>query len=57
MIDPMLVPTSLPKRMLADGSYEALPQSEPVDTDYFAPYKVQAWDKIPDTAKYRTYGC
>lgn len=20
-------------------------------TDYFAPYKVQAWDKIPDTAK------
>ena len=31
-----LVPTSLPKRMLADGSYEALPQSEPVDTDYSA---------------------
>ena len=31
-----LVPTSLPKRMLSDGSYEALPQSEPVDTDYSA---------------------
>ena len=31
-----LVPTSLPKRMLADGSYEALTQSEPVDTDYSA---------------------
>ena len=31
-----LIPTSLPKRMLADGSYEALPQSEPVDTDYSA---------------------
>ena len=31
-----LVPTSLPKRMLADGSYEALHQSEPVDTDYSA---------------------
>ena len=31
-----LVPTSLPKRMLADGSYEALPKSEPVDTDYSA---------------------
>lgn len=31
-----LVPTSLPKRILADGSYEALPQSEPVDTDYSA---------------------
>ena len=31
-----LIPTSLPKRMLSDGSYEALPQSEPVDTDYSA---------------------
>ena len=31
-----LVPTSLPKRMLSDGSYEALPQGEPVDTDYSA---------------------
>lgn len=28
-----LVPTSLSKRMLADGSYEELPQGEPVDTD------------------------
>lgn len=28
-----LVPTSLSKRMLADGSYEGLPQGEPVDTD------------------------
>lgn len=28
-----LVPTSLAKRMLADGSFEELPQSEPVDTD------------------------
>lgn len=28
-----LVPTSLSKRMLADGSYEKLPQGEPVDTD------------------------
>ena len=27
-----LVPTSLPKRMLADGTYEELPQTEPVDT-------------------------
>ena len=31
-----LIPTSLPKRMLSDGSYEALPQGEPVDTDYSA---------------------
>ena len=31
-----LIPTSLPKRMLADGSYEDLPQGEPVDTDYSA---------------------
>ena len=31
-----LVPTSLSKRMLADGSYEDLPQGEPVDTDYSA---------------------
>ena len=31
-----LKPTSLPKRMLSDGSYEALPQGEPVDTDYSA---------------------
>lgn len=28
-----LVPTSLAKRMLSDGSFEELPQSEPVDTD------------------------
>lgn len=28
-----LVPTSLSKRMLANGSYEKLPQGEPVDTD------------------------
>ena len=28
-----LVPTSLKKRMLADGSYEELPLSEPFDTD------------------------
>ena len=28
-----LVPTILSKRMLADGSYEELPQGEPVDTD------------------------
>ena len=31
-----LIPTSLPKRMLSDGSYEALPQGEPVDTDHSA---------------------
>ena len=31
-----LVPTSLNKRMLADGSYEELPVSEPFDTDYSA---------------------
>lgn len=29
-----LVPTSLAKRMLSDGSFEELPQTEPVDTDY-----------------------
>lgn len=29
-----LVPTSLAKRMLSDGSFEDLPQTEPVDTDY-----------------------
>lgn len=28
-----LVPTSLAKRMLSDGSFEELPQGEPVDTD------------------------
>ena len=28
-----LIPTSLEKRMLSDGSFEALPQSEPFDTD------------------------
>lgn len=28
-----LVPTGLAKRMLSDGSFEELPQSEPVDTD------------------------
>lgn len=28
-----LVPTNLAKRMLSDGSFEELPQSEPVDTD------------------------
>ena len=28
-----LVPTSLANRMLSDGSFEELPQSEPVDTD------------------------
>lgn len=28
-----LVPTSLAKRMLADGSFEELPQSDPIDTD------------------------
>ena len=31
-----LVPTSLPKRMLADGSYEALTQCAPVVTDFSA---------------------
>ena len=31
-----LVPTGLNKRMLADGSYEELPVSEPFDTDYSA---------------------
>lgn len=29
-----LVPTSLEKRMLSDGSFEKLPMSEPFDTDY-----------------------
>ncbi|MFG6358158.1 MAG: glycoside hydrolase family 3 C-terminal domain-containing protein [Acetatifactor sp.] len=32
-LTPKMVPTQLGKRMLADGSYEELPQGEPVDTD------------------------
>lgn len=31
-----LVPTSLAERMLSDGSFEKLPQSEPNDPDYSA---------------------
>ena len=32
-LSPKMVPTQLSKRMLADGSFEELPQGEPVDTD------------------------
>ena len=32
-LTPKMVPTQLGRRMLADGSYEELPQGEPVDTD------------------------
>ena len=32
-LSPRMVPTQLEKRMLADGSYEALPTGEPFDTD------------------------
>lgn len=32
-LSPKMVPTRLSKRMLADGSFEELPQGEPVDTD------------------------
>lgn len=35
-LSPMLTPTSLSKRLCADGSYETLPTSEPHDTDYSA---------------------
>lgn len=32
-LTPKMVPAQLPKRMLADGSFEELPQGDPVDTD------------------------
>ncbi len=32
-LSPKMVPTQLGRRMLADGSFEELPQGEPVDTD------------------------
>lgn len=32
-LSPKMAPTQLGKRMLADGSFEQLPQGEPVDTD------------------------
>ena len=36
-----LAPTSLPKRMLADGTWEELPTGEPYDTDYDALERVK----------------
>ncbi|MCD7708390.1 MAG: glycoside hydrolase family 3 C-terminal domain-containing protein [Clostridiales bacterium] len=36
-----LIPQALPKRMLSDGTYEALPQSEPLDLDECA------FEKLP----------
>ena len=47
-----MAPTSLSKRLLADGSYEELPQSEPFDTDAcaFEPMKkFEGEGNIPQT--------
>ena len=39
-----LAPTSLKERMLADGSMEALPQSEPNDPNYSGLKKIPGWE-------------
>ena len=41
-LTPLMVPTQLKKRMLADGSYEALPQGTPNDPD------ADALERMPD---------
>ncbi len=40
-----LVPVQLKKRMLSDGSYEALPLGEPVDTDATVLGRINWWEK------------
>ena len=54
-LSPRLVPTSLKERMLADGTMEALPQSEPNDPNYSAiPLpSVELTDGVAPEIRYR----
>ena len=48
-----LVPHNLKHRLLSDGSYEELPQLEPIDTNFTALPQQPEWEKLAATPSYR----
>lgn len=48
-----LVPHNLKHRLLSDGSYEELPQLEPIDTNFTALPSQPEWEKLAATPCYR----
>lgn len=48
-----LVPHNLKRRLLSDGSYEELPQLEPIDTDFIELPAQPEWEKLAATPCYR----